>query len=321
MAVGANLSASCFVRQRSKIVIRCPMRLIGKKATRRVAFGALLMTCMAFQVLLVPANAMAGYLYLNSWDLAYDDPNSGKASASGDVPLDSGFFGAPRGIARAAAGSSFDGLLKAYATYTDNGNATAIAEHWDTAYYGGAGPPPEMIRLNFQVDGEFSAAYSDGSDFTPDSPFVGEQYIQITAGDGIQSWFFGSGPGGVGGLAFDSQTFGITERGNAKVGSLYATFHIDVLEGDLGVYAWHLALAAYDSSIGDPIPRYSATVDFFNTASLISVTLPDGTPITSDVTFASGLTFDTSPAPEPTSLCLAAMGMLSIGVCRRRRRN
>jgi hypothetical protein len=98
------------------------------------------------------------------------------------------------------------------------------------------------------------------------------------------------------------------------------TLHIDTpYDPKLGGYGWAVELIA----VGDGLYGGSATSDFGNTASLQSVTLPDGTPVTG-VTFDSGLTFGpTIATPEPASLTLLGIGTAGFAGYgwRRRRRS
>ena len=110
---------------------------------------------------------------------------------------------------------------------------------------------------------------------------------------------------------WDSYTF----DGSKFMGTLHTDTPYDP---KLGGYGWAVELAAASENLS---AFSSATSDFGKTASLQSVTLPDGTPVTG-VTFDSGLTFGpTIATPEPASLTLLGIGIAGFaGYGWRRRR-
>jgi hypothetical protein len=214
--------------------------------------------------------------------------------------------------------SSFS-LLHAYASETRSDYSSGRAAWRDVAFVNN-GNQPSALRLNFLVDGSLAAAGSDDAAVylnTSNDPI--KAFSEISAGNFIlgrnadnpyasatltSNHFVASG--------WDSYTF----DGSSFMGTL----HIDTpYDPKLGGYGWAVELIAAAEDDGGG----SATSDFGNTASLQSVTLPDGTPV-SGVTFDSGLTFGpTIATPEPASLTLLGIGIAGFAGYgwRRRRRS
>ena len=97
--------------------------------------------------------------------------------------------------------------------------------------------------------------------------------------------------------------------------NFYGTFHVDLAyDSTLGGYAWAVALYATSLANGG-----STQTNFLDTGGLVSVTTTDGTPV--DVSFDSGLQFNTAAVPEPSSIILSGVaGMLGLGHAWRRRK-
>lgn len=267
--------------------------------------GAALVTSFSVE------NAVAGF-YFNPNDTAL-------TSTSGN----------PDGVALAdaKAGSGFNSLLHAYASYdaptandaTSAQNASGLIVHNDVAFLrNGTGGHPDSIRLSFHVDGQLGvdALYPHPDSLQP----ITNIYMQVSGntfgGVDFSSQVDYLGPGQLGISTNPLTTWDSTAVGMPKLGyaSFEGTFHIDVAydAAYLG-YRWGVGLQAFANG-----SFTAGTSDFLHTTSLTAVTLPDGTPV--DVTFDSGLTFANRPVgssvPEPSSLSLAMTALVLGGVWR-----
>lgn len=214
-------------------------------------------------------------------------------------------------------------LLHAYASGNSD-HSYGRAAWRDVAFVNNGNQPP-ALRLNFLVDGSLAAAGSDDAAvYLETSDDAIGAFSRISSGIPGLFGIAGNGPDASATLSllgtashfvasgWDSYTF----DGNSFMGTL----HIDTpYDPNLGGYGWAVELIA----AAEDLYGGSATSDFGNTASLQSVTLPDGTPVTG-VTFDSGLTFGpTIATPEPASLTLLGIGIVGFAGYgwRRRRRS
>jgi hypothetical protein len=263
--------------------------------------------------------ARAGILPTHAAAQAY--PNWGPdASLVGNGALDTGLLtgvinSQSSNTAEASTTPSQLFLLHAYAhseLYVAGGNAA-----WrDVAFWNNANHPA-ALRLNFLVDG--SLALTPGFGLPNDSASVSVT-TSTDPTDAFQNlgrfdFLTGLDPPRA---ALTMQEFGRTlepvfsESGwdsyTFDGSSFTGTFHIITpYDPNLGGYGWAVTLSAVaGTSFGN------GTSDFGRTASLQSVTLPYGTPV-SGVTFDSGLTFGPATAvPEPASLALLGIGSLGL---------
>lgn len=260
----------------------------------------------------------------------------------GDSSLDTGLYSTEvttpflsiSGEARAIVGIDAHNLLKTYSAaygsgaglFDSHGEGLSLAAWRDIAFVD-TPSQPTVLRLNFVVDGTLAVERNDPNSLgypyqdagiyvrtstTPLTFFASQAVELLSIGVAPNAELLGKSDGTPIGFAttaffWDTYSFnGTTFRG---------TFHIDSqYSEELGGFGWGVSLEALAYAKGG-----SATTDFINTASLKSVTLVDGTPVS--VTFDSGLRFDGTVTPEPTSLALAGcagLGM-AVGAWRRRR--
>jgi PEP-CTERM motif-containing protein len=93
-------------------------------------------------------------------------------------------------------------------------------------------------------------------------------------------------------------------------GDFRGAFHLDVNYDGAQGYAWNVGLKAFANGT-----YADGETNFGSTTRLLSVTLPDGTPL-DEVTFDSGLVLGAQPVPEPSSFCIAAAALVFAGLRR-----
>lgn len=206
--------------------------------------------------------------------------------------------------------------------------ARAGAAWRDILFLSSAGPMPQL-RLNFEVDGNLSATtYPAGYNQLPES--VAE--VEFFGFDNTQSFGLFDGPiNSGGGYDFQGGNHITASAGYSPIpastsgwdsitisdGHFIGTFHIDTsYDSTLGGYGWTAGL--FSETFGD---GGAAVADALHTLTFQSVTLTDGTAVPlSDISFDSGLQFNTAAAPEPSSLALCSLGLIALAGTRLRRR-
>ncbi len=263
----------------------------------------------------------------NSRHVIQTGPTSASAAASYSGYLN----GHQTATASATARLSADSLLSAsiLATsdqaggYTPFGIAQATASWFDTLRIGGAGFTGGEFLFRFEVEGVLSGA--TGASWT------GGGYAEMNL----------QGPGGRAfgtGIHLDDSSDSVTPQRSPS--SPYSTFPFDwesyemTIMGD-GTYSFHGTATFVQTLFADADNRIEAALslksstwdaavsaDFGSTVRLTAILLGDGrTPESAgySLTFGSGLTSPNS-IPEPTSLTLAALAVLTSASFARLRR-
>lgn len=276
---------------------------------------------------ILPTHAKAGAFITPD----VDNPNFQPVLLEGNGALDTGLLygtyqfadGSLTSLAaRAVTNIQAQHLLRAYSYAAGSGipAAQAMAAWRDVAFVNSMSHPA-ALRLNFIVDGTFAATSNPGYDGATASIYItgnkaGEtdptKFFQPEQGTDIYYPFEGPPDAafysyhGLNGTSYVLPGFWDSVSFNGT--AFHGTFHFDTLYNpNLDGYGWDVALYAYSPIFNEG----SATTDFLDTASLQSVTLPDGTPIS--VTFDSGLQLNAQAVPEPTSLTLLVVGAVCLG--------
>jgi hypothetical protein len=226
----------------------------------------------------------------------------------------------PDGLLHAAAGAISVGNF----AYGSDAKAIASAGYRDTITVVN-GAAPDILRLRFGVEGVLQASntvYPAGSTFL----VYGVTGGSSPASAALNNWnnsFDDSNGGFVSLIASNTgihlgNAAGFNTSLNPAGGySVWGEVDIDVPLIN-GQYDFAVILSAYAYAAG-PQGTQSASSDFGNTLTFQGVSLIDGTPVDPhNLRFDSGLSFDSTPVPEPSTWVLAVTGVFSLGLLRLR---
>lgn len=187
------------------------------------------------------------------------------------------------------------------------------------------GPAPEVLRLRFGLDGELSASATR-------TAALGYARVEVLNYVNSINEFEGFVSPGIEGSPVAAEYTAGYDAGGGRIEQFNQsgwdslsdgafTYHIDVPYDEL-IGGYRFATILVSTAIADGLYNGSDAFglsNFGHTLRFTGLSLTDGTPLNaSNFRFDSGLTFDASPVPEPSTFVLAISGILSLGLWRLR---